>query len=252
MFILGCPGKDKTFTKLLYGMCFFHAVVQERKKFGSLGWNISYEFNESDFQISVQQLQMFLNQYENVPYEAICYLTGECNYGGRVTDGWDRRSVINILADYINIDVVNNPHYTFVADSNYTLPRKPEHREVVKYIKEFIPNMPSPEVYGLHSNAGITKDLNASICLLQSMTLTQGGIRTGGTDADEEGLLLSVVSDIQNRLPANFDIETCEQKFPVDYNESMNTVLVQEMQRFNKLLTIIRVSCDDLKKSIEG
>ncbi|CAG2053712.1 unnamed protein product, partial [Timema podura] len=135
-FYEGCPRKDRVFTKLLYGICFFHAVVQERKKFGSIGWNIPYGFNESDFHISIKQLQMFINESADVPYEAILYLTGECNYGGRVTDDWDRRTLTTILEDFVNEQVVTSPSYLFCRVSEvYGLPRKTEYQVYIQHIE---------------------------------------------------------------------------------------------------------------------
>lgn len=249
-FFEGCPGKDKIFGKLLYGICFFHAIVQERRKYGAIGWNIPYGFNESDFQISVKQLQMFLNEYDYVPYKAITYLTGECNYGGRVTDDWDRRCLITILSDFVNPNVVSDPGYTFCPlGPAYGLPRKTEYRDYVNHINN-IPSVPPPEVFGLHTNAGITRDLQNAKNLLSSLLLVQGE-STGG-DSSSDALLYDIAKDILSKLPPNFDLELALEKFPVTYTESMNTVLVQEMERFNKLLSVIRTTLQSIQKAIKG
>jgi len=85
---------------MFFGLAFFHSIIRERKKFGSLGWNVCYEFADSDFRISYRQLYQILDNYKEVPFPALIYLTAECYYGGRVTDDMDRRTLDALLQDF--------------------------------------------------------------------------------------------------------------------------------------------------------
>ncbi|TWW56799.1 Dynein heavy chain 7, axonemal [Takifugu flavidus] len=237
--------------KLLFGLCFFHALVQERKKYGSLGWNIPYGFNDSDLHISIRQLQLFINEYEEIPFEAITYLTGECNYGGRVTDDWDRRLLLTILADFYNKEIIEIPHYSFSPSGKYCAPPKSSYEDYIEYIKE-LPVDQHPEVFGMHENVDISKDLQQTKLLFDSLLLTQGGGAKGGASSGSDNTLYDIANDIKTKLPPNFDTEAALLKFPVRYEESMNTVLVQEMQRYNTLCGTIRVNLLNLLKAIKG
>lgn len=250
-FFHGCPGKDKSFSRLLYGISFFHAVVQERRKFGPIGWNIPYEFNESDYLISIKQLQMFINEYEDVPFAAILYLTGECNYGGRVTDDWDRRALNTILVDYCNTQVINTTNYRFCDISpKYSVPDRFEYSNFIDAIQD-LPTVPTPNVFGLHMNAGITRDMQSTKNVLNTMLILQGGA-ISGESGEGDSMLFDITSDILGKLPDIFDLEIAMKRFPVEYMESMNTVLVQELERFNRLLSNIRSSLLNLQKAIKG
>ena len=163
-------GEEGSDAKLLFYKCMKgHSPspsprLQERLKFGPLGWNVPYQFSAPDFVISARQLQMFLNEFPDIlplkvrgeegeqgggpgmlppkvseggslrlealvrgriepssptlinsdlppPPQALKYLTGECNYGGRVTDAHDRRTLMSILEVFYCEEAVMDDAY---------------------------------------------------------------------------------------------------------------------------------------------
>ncbi|XP_025198734.1 LOW QUALITY PROTEIN: dynein heavy chain 3, axonemal-like [Melanaphis sacchari] len=249
-FYLSCKNRSGLKT-LLFSLCFFHGIVQERRKFGSLGWNIPYEFNDSDLQISVMQLNMFLNDYDEIPFEALLYLIGECNYGGRVTDDKDRRLLTSLLLIFFNSNVINNNSYTFSESGLYYTPKDTTINGCLNYIKS-LPLNPQPEVFGLHENADITKNNYETHLLLNGAILTQSQIATGGSDKDTDAKTVELASNIAKNIPDLFDIIEATKKYPTTYEQSMNTVIRQELIRFNRLLSVIKKSLVDVQKAIKG
>ena len=55
-------------------------------------------------------------------------------------------------------------------------------------------------------------------------------------------IVQELASDILSKLPDKFKLEEVQARYPTDYSESMNTVLVQELIRFNRLTAVVRGS----------
>ena len=94
--------KPSEYKKLLFAYSLFHAIIQGRRKFGAIGWNIPYAFTNEDLDICKIQLKLFLDEYDEIPYKVLNFLNSAVNYGGRVTDDKDIRLIDSIQRRFIN------------------------------------------------------------------------------------------------------------------------------------------------------
>ncbi|CAB3253984.1 unnamed protein product [Arctia plantaginis] len=251
-FYISCP-RTEDWRRLLFALCFFHAIVQERRAFGPLGWNIQYEFNESDLRICIMQLQMFLSEYTETPFDALNYLAGECNYGGRVTDDKDRRLILSLLSIFYNEEVTTDPDYWFSPSGDYRMPPRLDYNSVLEHIRA-LPMIAKPEVFGLHENADITKDNKETGALLFGTLLTQTSIMSkgGGAEGGEGGGVVDMTKDMISRFPKSYDVYEVSLKYPVLYYNSMNTVLKQELIRYNRLIAVVKRTLNGVYLAAQG
>ena len=127
------------------------------KKYGALGWNI-LTLNETDLAICDAQLQLYLNMYDEVPYSVLNLLTSFINYGGRVTDDKDLRTIDIILKAYYRPEVLKQTATSSVQVTYVTPKIEDEERPLDSYNAYInsLPIQPDPEVFSMHKNADIT------------------------------------------------------------------------------------------------
>lgn len=144
-----CLARPAAWRKLVFGMCFFHAIAQERRKFGPLGWVVPYGFSDADLRVSMEFMADQLGQLSSasasanassssgdsedsgdsgdrpalplLPFDSLTHVVGEINYGGRVTDERDRRLLRHTLSDFICPDILEED-YRFSSSGTYYAP----------------------------------------------------------------------------------------------------------------------------------
>ncbi|KAM4540607.1 dynein axonemal heavy chain 2-like [Fundulus diaphanus] len=239
------------YKKLLYSLCFFHSVLLERKKFRQMGWNIVYSFNDSDFEVSENLLCLYLDKYEEIPWDALKYLIAGVNYGGHVTDDWDRRLLTTYINDYFCEAAVNQNYYKLSSLPTYYIPRDGPLTGFLEHINT-LPPTEHPEVFGQHPNADIASQIAETRTLFDTLLSLQPqdtGATTAG--ASREEAVLELLGDVRSKIPSLIDCESTRTLLQ-DNPSPLNVVLLQEIQRYNSLLETIISSLVELGKGIKG
>lgn len=246
---LNDSAKPDSFKKCLFAFAFFHAIAQDRRKFGAIGWNIPYAFTFEDFDVCRRQLKIFTDMYDEIPWQVLNILGAEVNYGGRVTDDKDVRLIKAILERFVQKGTLE-VDFHFSESGTYRTIQPGSKEDYIKYIQT-LPLNPKPEAFGLHENAEIITNQNKTRDILELVLSIQPRTSGGGGKSREEQIG-DMAKSIQGKVPPMFDLDEVSAKYPTDYNESMNTVLAQECLKYNRLLKIMNTQLVNIQKALVG
>ena len=244
--------KENEFRKLLFSLVYFHAVALERRKFGPMGWNRNYPFNTGDLTISCNVLLNYLESNATVPWTDLRYLFGEIMYGGHITDNLDRRLCNTYLREFMRPEMLDTD---LELAPGFLMPNSMDYHEYHEYIDESLPPE-SPYLYWMHPNAEIefltvtSQRLFSTVLELQPRETAAAGAGEGGQTREEK--LKSILDDILEKLPDEFNMIEFNQRLPAEERTPYSNVAFQETARMNKLTSELRRQLKELDLGLKG
>jgi dynein heavy chain len=248
---------------LVYTQSFLHSVVQERRKFGPIGWCVPYEYNNSDLDASLLFLEKHVASSimvgQPISWVTVQYMVAEAQYGGRITDDLDRELFITYAAKWFCDDIFKSS-FTFnnyASEYNYKIPEGLDiqlYRDAI----DTIPPVDSPMIFGLHTNADLNYRLKEASemtsTIIETMPKDAGG--SGGKSLDD--IVKEQAQDLLAKMPPDFIEEIfratiTKHKGPPGTTDKgflapLNIFLFQELQRLQIIIKIVRTNL----KSING
>ena len=197
---------------------------------------------------------VFLDEYpDETPFDAMRYLIAEANYGGRVTDDWDRRLVNVYIASFFCPGAIDDPKFK-LSDSlkDYVVPSGEVDLDGLKHFVKALPQVDHPAAFGQHPNADISSQIeDTTDCLTTLISLQPKAASAGGASLEEK--MLEQAQMLQKQVPKPFSMREVRQAMEQRSDpDPLKVVLLQECERYNKLLSFVHTTLTDLGKAMQG
>lgn len=193
---------------------------------------------------------MFCKQSDIIPYEGHKYLTGQCYYGGRVTDPIDRKLLITLL------DRLYKGEFFGVGRLNeIKVPEQATRENILNSIASLPLDVP-PELFGFHPNANVRKSIRETNNLITGTMFTQTELlarfqQQKEAQSNRNGLL-TMCEAISGKIPEPINLKMVLDNFPLSATNSLNMILYNETLRYNEIWKYISDSLLDLTRSLRG
>ena len=250
-------GKVKT---VLFGLCYFHSVLIERRKFGPKGWNMFYPFNIGDLRDSARVLENNIDPGSGrLPWADFKYIFGEIMYGGHIVDDWDRRLCAAYLEGLMVNDLLSEEFELLPYAGDKASLRTPapgvSFEKFKNRIESALADKETPLYYGLHPNAEINLGVDQCNSLFETLlTLQPTDSAKGGEESGEKIAENSYIAKVQNDWVLKekmFNLDDIKDRVAENKGPYQN-VFLQECEYMNYLLEEICASLGQLKKAKDG
>jgi dynein heavy chain len=160
--------RDSKIKTVLFGLCYFHSVMLERRKFGPKGWNMMYPFSIGDLRDSSIVLFNYMDTNASsgkIPWDDLKYIFGEIMYGGHIVDDRDRRFCKAYLDNLMQDSLLDEAEmFPFIEGKPITF-KCPPAQPYDKYLETLENDLPgeTPLAFGMHPNAEI--DFRTNQCI---------------------------------------------------------------------------------------
>ena len=246
--------------QLLFALCFMHSCVQERRKFGALGWCVPYEYNVGDITACILFLERHLYAGP-ISWSTFQYMVAEVQYGGKITQQVDRRIFNTYTQVWLTPQTCaegyafnpKEPILPIPKNFQYTIPKGTELAEYRAFIDGF-PEIDSPEILGLHPNADLTFRLKEVGSILTTLGETQPKGGGGGGGESREDIVLAKSAELLERLPEQYNEDDYKAKIQKlgGLSVPLNIFLFQEVQRLADVLAKVKFMLGQLQLAIKG
>jgi len=252
---------------MVFVQAFLHSVVQERRKFGAIGWCVPYEYNNSDLDACLlfheKHISSSLMVGQPISWDTVWYMVAEVQYGGRITDDLDRELFKTYTERWFRDDIFkqNFTFNSYQADYNYRIPEGMEIQQFREAI-DTIPPVDSPLIFGLHPNADLTYRLKEASEMIATIIETQPKDSAGASGKSMDEIVKEQALDLLEKMPPDFVEEIFRAQIQKlkgppgttdkGFAAPLNIFLFQELQRLQNIMSIVRTNLKSIAMAIDG
>jgi len=244
---------NATWRTMLFALSFMHTVVQERRKFGALGFNIPYEFSQADLSACIQFIQNHITDVDSkkrpVDWPTVNYMVCAVQYGGKITDGFDQHLFNTYGQAWLASRVMENGFEFF---KGYKVPSGQDIEVYRKYIYG-LPLVDNPEIFGLHTNADLVYRTQLTSNVLETILDISPKDSGGGGGESREDLVLRIVNDLESKVSPDYKMGEVKVTIKaMGAQKPLNICLQQEIDQHQSVLSVVRKTLSNLKLAIAG